>query len=290
MIRRTRQSGYVLLLVMLVLTIAATALMATTRACLARAVGANHAQRDLQVRWGALSCESLLLPVAEDILADADADADVRGEHPSSAIHHEIVLGKMTFHLIVSDEQAKLSLTHLAAGNHAVRFVRAIRDAQQGLPAPLTVDLADVGLALSSANSVGPLQTFEQIFNIDHPSQMITVADLPDSPTGRIGLIGDGAINFTRAHPAVLAARLKDVISHGLAAELLSLIERSPATTLNDLIAELDLSQEDARPIREALTDTSNCHSLWVVVDDGVRQFHRLSVLSGSNDWRTTVW
>ena len=50
-----RRSGFVLVMVLVVLAIAATVLAATARRSCALALRAGAAQRDLQVRWAATS-------------------------------------------------------------------------------------------------------------------------------------------------------------------------------------------------------------------------------------------
>src|SRR5438132_1522253 len=99
--------GYVLLLVLFVIALAATAMAAVCRMSLAKSLHASRAAADLQRRWAVLTTRSVLLPQAEAILAKP-------GE-PVSEVRREIQLGGQSFTLIFGDEQAKANVNLLYA-------------------------------------------------------------------------------------------------------------------------------------------------------------------------------
>src|SRR3954469_11264965 len=104
---RPRRRGYALLMVLLVLALAAAALAGVCRLSLEKAVRASRAAEDLQRRWGVITCRSVLLPRAEDVLSAAQADG------PTAETRREIRLGDLSFTLVFGDEQAKANVNLL---------------------------------------------------------------------------------------------------------------------------------------------------------------------------------
>ena len=65
--------GYVLLLVLFVLALAAAAMAGVCRMSLEKAVQAGRAEADLRRRWAVVSCRAVLLPKAEDLVAQRES-------------------------------------------------------------------------------------------------------------------------------------------------------------------------------------------------------------------------
>src|SRR4051812_5359020 len=107
--RRPEQSrGYVLLLTLLMLAVAAAALAGACRTALRKAVLAARAQEDLQRRWGVVSCRAALLPKAERVLASSP-------DRTAAEARLDVTLGGRPITLVFGDEQAKANVSLLYA-------------------------------------------------------------------------------------------------------------------------------------------------------------------------------
>src|SRR3982750_969566 len=104
-----RRGGYVLILTLALLVLAATLMVAVARAAGDHAMLARQEQAGLQRRWGAVSCRAALLPSADQILVRAELQA-----HRPVPIHRaRLQLGAQTFDVAIGDEQAKTNVNAL---------------------------------------------------------------------------------------------------------------------------------------------------------------------------------
>jgi len=106
---RLQQPGFVMLIVLVVLAVAGSVLAITAGHCCRQALAAGAAARALQVEWGSLSCRAVCLPGAEALLAGESA----RLGGPVSTVRRTVVLGRVRFVLVASDEQAKADVNLL---------------------------------------------------------------------------------------------------------------------------------------------------------------------------------
>ena len=250
--RSPRQAGYVLLIVMMVLTIAATTLTAIARGSFSRMARAGREQTALQRHWGELSCQQLL-PKAETILPHQEAE-------PISRVTHTLRLGDLDFHLVFSDEQAKLNLAKFIKRQPS-RLERAVRELQASSQAPLV-------LTLSVPDDP---KSFDEVFVVGHPSELLASSE-------QLTLWGSGKVNVRRASPAVIEAVLDGELSRERADSIAALIQQDRGLSVEEAISQLSLRDADARTARKLLTDASDCHSLWIITDDGVRKWYRLAI------------
>ena len=89
----------------------------------------------MQRRWGATSCQRVFLERAEDILKqfsdDPNQDTNRDEKNPPDHATAKIVLGGMTFDLLLADENAKLNLNsvyRLRSADEVRRIVRESAD------------------------------------------------------------------------------------------------------------------------------------------------------------------
>jgi len=125
--RRVRQrSGYVLIMTLVMIVIAALSLAGLARRSLLLANESIIAQRELQRYWGTQSCRHLLLDQANAIFENLEAP-HAEGELPWPAprqLTASVTLAGMTYRLWLGDEDAKLNLNTLTA--HLPRQRRAM--------------------------------------------------------------------------------------------------------------------------------------------------------------------
>ena len=121
-------------MVLLVLAVCGAILASAGRRNADVALRAGRERRELQLRWGALSCRAAVLPMAEEILQE-QLDPERIG---SPDVRHTVALGDMKFHLVIADEQAKANINALASrseGAGLLGSIRIIQGAGGGEPA-----------------------------------------------------------------------------------------------------------------------------------------------------------
>ena len=106
---KNNRRGYVLVMTLGLLMLAATLLVTIGRASTARVLAARIEQRELQRRWAVVSCRNAVLPFAGDILARQEALQN----RPVPGYRATITLGDQRYALLVSDEQAKANVNLL---------------------------------------------------------------------------------------------------------------------------------------------------------------------------------
>lgn len=113
----SKRDGYVLIMVVVLIAIAAISLAGLARRSILIAGEAIEAQQELQRHWGATSCRQLLLDRAEEFFQQAEKpylDGELPWPAPSQ-LAVEVPLGGMVYRLWLSDEDAKLNLNRIHA-------------------------------------------------------------------------------------------------------------------------------------------------------------------------------
>lgn len=105
----TRCGGYVLLMILLLLPVAAVAMAGVVRLSLHRAVEAQQAEQQLQVRWALRSAQQTLGPQMQQALEEADRASP----EPVAGWQGELVLAGRPMTIVLFDEQAKVNLNAL---------------------------------------------------------------------------------------------------------------------------------------------------------------------------------
>src|SRR3954467_4676944 len=100
---RGRRGGYVLVVTLGLLILAASLMVAVSRGAMGHAAAARSAGDELRRRWAGVSCRSAVLPYAESILATAEAQRRVA--MPVGRV--TITLSDQTLDLTIGDELAK---------------------------------------------------------------------------------------------------------------------------------------------------------------------------------------
>lgn len=258
-----RSRGYVLLLVLLVLTIAATAMVWLTDGSCRKSLEASEACRALQVRWGSLSLSKLLLESPEIPLAST------AGAKPTRVFQTRIDMGGMAFDAILWDEQAKANVNTLAGRLKPGDFDAVIRRLASGSGAAMQ--------NVASAPADGFWSPCQLIGSSD-PSSVLKPEDYQHSVVTGLTCWGDGRVNFKRAEPAVLDAVLEGIFNGSQVDQLVQFARDNPDCTLQEALAAMHLESQASDDAGRMLVDRSSCHSLWVVADNGQRRWYNLYV------------
>ena len=268
-------------------------------------LAAHLAADELQRKWGTQSCRVAILPFAEQILVNAEA----RRGTPVPVYRASIRLGNETFHLILSDEQAKASVNAIYDNTDRSTSEERIRESLSGSglgnairlhPAQL-IDLPPPTQPASQPSDRPAVRQyvsgFGQVFERIGADRLIQGGAA--SPIERLTCWGNGAINIMRASELSLRLALSPQLTrieigrlidarnaelHPETTHLLAPITlpgQTPSNLSNldpasRLLAEAQVHVKDRASLDLAVR--SRCHSLWVVVEDGHRTWYELLV------------
>jgi hypothetical protein len=266
----------VLLLERLVLAIAATAMAGVCRMSLRKAVHARRAEEDLQRRWAVVSCQSMLLPNAEQVLA--------RQPGPAAEARRDVRLGDQSFTLVFGDEQAKANVNLLYRVGGLSGAERGVRRLVRGADVP--IDLRPLpGRDRRSADDDQEPRAFEslgQVFGRTPPAALIDGAGRGPPSASVLTCWGGGVLHFGRAPDEAV----REVCGrHAGAAQANLLVQvraREPGITARQALEELKLTETAREALDELLADESGCHSLWVISRSGDRNWYDLAV---ADEW-----
>jgi hypothetical protein len=280
---RPRRRGYVLVVTLGLLVLAATLMVSVGRASIRKASLASDAADDLQRRWGATSCRLAVMPAIESVLLDQE-----RKIHRPVAVHRaQLTLGQQTFDLVLADEQAKANLNVLLDEGDRASAETRIRETMTGTgvghlirlrPDPTIVSsvrprTAGGGNSATTVSATQPLLPrrvtgFGQIFDDAPPAQLIGASQW-------ITCWGNGLVNVRRAtEPGLkLATPLTGV-------EIAALLRLREGATPAGLLRSANIKP---RPGLH-LTESSTCHSLWIVARSSRREWHYFSVLDETHE------
>lgn len=265
---KRREAGFVLVMVLLVLLIAGTVMASAARRSCESAVSSGRAQRELQVRWGAESCQDFFLRNSEKVLRAAGVDS--RGARVSAT--RTVMLGGMPFRVTVADEDAKANANVLLKRKGTIGLEVSLRNLQRDLAKAMLVRPEGlVGASYSSLDSLFAFESPAEFFDEEGKSKLLD----------RVTCWGSGKLNFKRAEVAVMRESLDGILTGTQVEELAHCRDRAPDCTLAEALAKLQLTKTEVEMLLTVLSDTSSCHSAWVTAEGKTRSWHRLYVVDG---------
>jgi hypothetical protein len=241
------ENGFVLLMVLVLLALAAAALAGVCRASMQNALASSEDADELQRRWGILSCETALLPHAEMLLQQAEA----LRRRPVASLDLNFNLGGQDFLVHLADEQAKVNLNFIYQTRGRASVESEARAGIRGVRGQARVNLRP-------GDGSPPLVSLGQIFDAS-PGDVLAA-------TANLTCWGDGRLNWRRASPAALAGQCQQPLGVGAVGRLIALQSVNPAPGLGDLVNDPSLAQGlQGALLTTLLTGQSTCHSIWVV-------------------------
>ncbi|MEM6978708.1 MAG: hypothetical protein AAF539_03505 [Planctomycetota bacterium] len=329
-ISKRGDSGVLLLIVMVALILLATSLIqiATTTSRMQRM--ALAAEFQLQQRWGCLSCETAILPVAELIFDQSDASSNrsfgTRQARPHQ-ITGQIQLENHSFALILADESAKADLNRIYDLDGQSEVRQTLSDVA-GLNLLAPVDLRPSRGSLNDETAADARRRGSR-FGLDDPSDadpsgsdnpseaesvrsaiarapafaswgdVIDLAQLQNQGsrvrmlaqwTQHVTLFGGAKLNVWRASDETIVATARSVVQSGLARRI---VDRMGTSTLSDI--ELILQQtvtnaSNRNQLIERLGNQSDSFSLWSESSGPVGRAQRWTVRSLNTSTGEATW
>src|ERR1700722_2288919 len=275
--RGNSRQGYILLVTLVLLGLAATAAVMISRAAIERIQVVTEAEAELQCRWGKLSCQAFLLPHAEVMLHSAE----IRLKQPVASLPCHLTLGDQVIDLLVSDESAKANAGVLIQRQGHDQAALTVRRLSLGNP-----DIA--GTVHLRSELGGPPRCFGDLFDAASP-QMLMKRDLGPPPAELLTCWGDGLLNIHRASKAAMDEILVGTLSTSQIDRLIALQKTEPNISLASALKELQLTEKDEAKADQLLSNASNCYSLWIDCRTARRSFWSLAIADLSNSLAAKV-
>lgn len=254
-----QRQGFVLVMSIAILAIAATAMARLANRSLAIVRQGTLAQRDLERRWEVITARMAFLQRGEELLDVVEQQQRIAGQGWPYASQIEIRyrLGGREYRVLLADEDAKSSLNSLYA-----------RRPEQ-LPGLLAQDAVHAGVAvrllpaLTASRSGRPFTGWGQVIDL---ARLKT----DENPLQRIGPLtskwtcwGSGKLRLLRASHEAIRATLADVLT---ATEIGDLIEQLAISDgdLESALQNTELPRRKVIKLKALVSDSSQAYSIRI--------------------------
>lgn len=277
---KKQRDGYLLLMVLVMLTIAGLLTAGVARRSMGQAVACVQMKSELQRRWGSAACRRAILDRAEILLRKQEqrAEEDVR---PLPRIERTFKLGDIEFEILLSDEQAKLNLNRVFAEKQLQGVDRALYQTVDGLSTYLVPEPTPHPAALPNVSFPPAFSSWGQVFSYEQSRVPGTTAQLPlaiANSTSEITCWGNGRLNLHRSSTETLNRLCCLVAGPEVAKNVLESRITAPYLKVEKLLKSVDLNRKETRKLRRCLIDRSTCHSLWIIMREDFQQKIRLEI------------
>jgi type II secretory pathway pseudopilin PulG len=285
--KQKRQKGFVLILVLAMLAIAALISAGMARRSLDQSVAVAKKQAEMQRRWGEISCRQAVLNRAEILLRTAELREGIL----TPTIQTTLKLGDQTFLLILSDEQAKLNLNTVFRNGDMPAVRQAVFTDAAAWQLRLRPDsrATKTNIYPPAFASWGQVYDFS-VFANNPDKNYLQLTQLGERTT----CWGNGLLNINRADSETLRTVCELVAPPQSVSRFIEFRHENPTRTLEQLLKDADISDKDRRAFRKMLTDRSRCHSLWTVTSNEKRSWVRFDIrtteMATGNDIETFYW
>lgn len=288
------RKGFVLVMVLILLTVAAISLSGLARRSLRLAADAADAQDRFERKWQVLTLQRALLANAQGMLADQtrqlQGDADT---WPRAAVTEgELTVGNTRYQFVLSDEEAKVNVNQLLRLDPD-QFLPVVMRLLQSTNANALIPTVPPAIS-GRTRSVTALESWGQVFASRNSGPSGVSADELREATRLLTCWGRGRLNVTTATDEAIMALSSLVASDRAVSKLLQERRAGDLFNLDGLIQRLELKAEDRFGLRRVLSDRSGCYSLWLTVSDDDREWTRLVVSQSTrgqpSSLRTFSW
>lgn len=283
LIRRKPTSGYVLLCVIATAVLVITCLSMLAVQSLKMGLRAADEERMLQKRWGSRSMQQVLLANAERVFQQREEQTRLSsGNSPIPAVlRSQLVLGNVTFDMLLADEDAKLPLNtlyHHAGRKKTEEWIRRssgpnVQIATRLNPAvpPLRLDRERAGTRMiddideeTELDLPDAFRSWGEVFDLTTLNRFTGAPLALETNTTDLTCWGSGQLNFRRASDDAILAMTSTVVQDGKARRILQRYRSSPTATLSTLLqSEISDEQERVR-LQSMLSETSTNFSISI--------------------------
>jgi type II secretory pathway component PulK len=240
-----------------VVAVTTAALAIVTTRVLHRSLAIERAASELQRRGALESCQRVILPMAEQILAAREK----RLGTPVSEAATTLRIGDADLTIVVADEQAKFEVNTALTERGEDSCAAAVEDLLDHASANQKWAFRLTPISTDDP-SLRRLVGFGQVFPDATPEQICAPGQDDLAPVALVTLWGSGAVNIARAPASVLRARLDGLCSAINIDRLASAREQNPKLKADEALRILQISERQRKTAARALTDHSECHSV----------------------------
>lgn len=262
-----KNRGYVLVLTLAVISLAAISLTGLARHSLNLSLEAIDAEQELQRRWALISCEQQLLGRADELLITL-VPINVANTPPWPKPRQLVArfeLGPSRYWVRIADENAKinLNLIHAKKPEQVLLMVNGLADQSSAAFLPMRLRPWPASLDAPPA-----FESWGQVFDFGQIGEEVDVAGQLADLTAEATCWGNEKINFRRCTDQAIEQVCGLVLKKRDVVELIELRKTWTGEELNDLLRQLGLRRSKLSKLRRHLTDESTCQSLWVRSED----------------------
>lgn len=269
------QRGFVLLMVLVILTMAGVLLATSARRSAEASLNTHARIRELQAKWAQRSISDFFMQSPEAVLTAAGG---YKSPAPSS-LETRLDLCDHEYRIILCDEQTKVNVNALVAGRNRIEAESDIRELTAASRGALPVNLQP-GMTIPNLLTAYPQRytTYEQVFRYDHVGEFMPATGLIDSPTRYVTCWGSGRINLRKCNTPVLNIASRRVLTHSERTTIKDYVDEYPDSTLEEILAAAIEDPKKRKQAARLLTGRSNCHSLWIIRKGMTRNWYNLIV------------
>lgn len=253
---RRQDRGFVLVMAIAILAIAATAMARLANRSLTIIRQGTIAQRDLERRWEMTTARIAFLQRSEELLQAAEQQQRLAGQGwpYASRLEFHYRLGGREYRVLIADEDAKANLNSIYARRPEQLFgLLAQAAVRSGVPIRL----------LPSPPPTQPFKSWGQVLDLTrlHPE---------DDPLSRIGPLvskwtcwGGGKLRLRRASRETIQTTLAEALT---GPEIEDIIDRLAVSDgdLENALQGVDLTRRKILQLKSLVTDSSQAYSLWI--------------------------
>ncbi len=290
-----RRRAFALAAVVVCLVLVSVALVGMARLSLQMAAETRRFKRDLQMRWGARSCQATLLQVAPELfdrLEQESRDQEQPGPAPAE-LSYRFALGGTRLDIWLRDESASLDLNtayHYLGRSRLETSVRRLVGPRSGqllrlrpaVPSQGKPDVEDKG---EGEDEVLPIafQGWGEVLRTERLRSAATRMILPGL-TARVTCAAGTGLNVRRASDSVIEATCEMVVSAGEAKKVSEACREVPRPHIYRILEQVGIDRRDQLLLQELLTEQSTCYSIWIGARDAQRRRLTLGVVRYYDD------
>ena len=265
--RPANRRGYVLVMTLGLLALAAISLATLARYSLETTIASQEAAEELQRRWGVLSVRRVISERAAEIIAlQVPVKETSTPPWPKpAAVEAVFKLGELKFSVLVADEDAKLNLNAVRA-NKPDQLATVIRRASfAGAALPLC--------PIPGTSVLPKIRSWGQVFEVAKASAEPTAAVRLMTVGRHLTCWGSGRLNLCRATDTALREAAGLILPAHQVGELLERRKTWSGQNLDELLSQLELRAPQLAAAHRLFETESQSYSLWITVENGHRNW-----------------
>ncbi len=256
---RPRRRAFILLMSLILIMLVGIVLAGLARHALLVTSEAQLARDELQQRWGRHFLQRALMLRPEKLIARHSEQPVERREMPLPIVE-TIVLGDVTLHVVLDDENRKLNVNRLRAATGSQAAEQTIRRFAGNTP----VDLKPVRI---SALGIQELDSWGHVLKLDPGLSQRQQFEQFRMATESITCWGNAKVNVHQCSDEVLHSVASIAAGPITANKLVALRESEPGMPLQDLLTKLAVNRRKLAILRGWLSEDSRCYSLWIFAE-----------------------